>query len=69
MKIKARISQYRRDFTADYECESCGNVERGSGYDDAYFHQNVIPAMICSSCGATSTGPTSEPIVPAGVVL
>ena len=69
MRIKTRISQYRRDFTADYECESCGHVQRGYGYDDANFHTYVIPAMKCIGCGATATGPSSHPIIPAGVVL
>lgn len=69
MRIKTRISQSRRDFTADYECESCGHIVRGYGYDDANFHDYVIPAMVCSKCGATATGPSSSPIVPAGVVL
>ena len=43
MRIKTIIRQYRRDFTADYECEHCNHVERMSGYDDANFHHNVIP--------------------------
>lgn len=51
MRIKSIISQHRRDFIADYECEWCGNVERLDGYDDAYFHQNVIPTMKCKKCG------------------
>ncbi len=50
MKIKTIISQHRRDFTAIYECEHCGYTERGSGYDDANFHQNVIPKMTCKMC-------------------
>lgn len=51
MKIKEIKSQSRRDFTAIYECESCGHAEEGSGYDDANFHQNVISKMICPKCG------------------
>lgn len=51
MRIKTIISQHRRDFTADYECEHCDNVERMSGYDDANFHHNVIPNMVCKKCG------------------
>lgn len=69
MKIKTKISQYRRDFTADYECESCGNVQRGSGYDDQHFHATVIPAMACKACGETGTAQSSSPSVPEGVVL
>jgi rubredoxin len=51
MKIREIIVQYRRDFVADYECENCGYVVRMKGYDDANFHENVIPDMICPKCG------------------
>ena len=51
MKIKQIKSQSRRDFTAIYECEHCGCLKNGSGYDDTNFHQNVIPKMKCDSCG------------------
>lgn len=51
MKIKRIVSQHRRDFTAEYECEHCGNCRIGTGYDDTNFHQRVIPDMICDKCG------------------
>ena len=51
MHIKKIISQHRRDFTADYECEHCGHVMRDRGYDDAYFHKEVVPNMVCPKCG------------------
>jgi len=51
MKIKEIISQSRRDFTAIYECEHCGHTYKSSGYDDNYFHQNVIPNKKCPECG------------------
>lgn len=51
MKIKEIKHQNRRDFYADYECESCGHVQYGSGYDDRNFHDNVIPSMKCKNCG------------------
>lgn len=52
MKIKEILYQHRRDFTAIYECENCGHTHEGSGYDDANFHNNVIPSMVCPECGA-----------------
>ena len=55
MKIKEITYQHRRDFEAIYVCEGCGTEINGRGYDDANFHQNVIPAMRCSKCGKTST--------------
>lgn len=55
MKIKKILSQSRRDFRADYECEHCGNVEHDKyGYDDLHFHNNVIPDMKCKNCGKKS---------------
>ena len=51
MKIKQITSQDRRDFSAIYICEHCGVEEKGTGYDDSNFHRNVIPAMVCKSCG------------------
>jgi len=52
MRIKKILNQHRRDFRADYECEHCGHIEANkSGYDDAYFHEIVIPKMECPKCG------------------
>jgi hypothetical protein len=51
MKIKKITQQYRRDFHCIYVCEHCGNEEEGGGYDDDYFHRNVIPKMKCAACG------------------
>lgn len=56
MKIKEIISQHRRDFIAVYECEHCGHIEKGSGYDDKYFHETVVPTMQCKGCGEAATG-------------
>ncbi len=54
MKIQKITSQDRRDFWCVYECEHCGATEKGTGYDDANFHQNAIPAMKCNACGKTA---------------
>lgn len=52
MKIKEITSQHRRDFRANYICEHCGYIEEDAyGYDDANFHQNVIPNKKCPKCG------------------
>lgn len=52
MKIIKITNQHRRDFSAEIECEGCGNKEnlRG-GYDDRYYHDIVLPARLCSACG------------------
>ena len=54
MKIDEITYQHRRDFEAIYICEGCGTEANGRGYDDANFHQNVIPVMRCTKCGKTS---------------
>lgn len=51
MKITEITYQSRRDFKADFECESCGEKINKWGYDDRNFHDNVIPKMICPKCG------------------
>lgn len=61
MKIKEMISQYRRDFTALMECEFCGNqVMNNSGYDDRYYHDNVIPNIKCPKCGESTVSKGGE---------
>lgn len=69
MRLISRSSQSRRDFHGTYECEHCGFSYDGSGYDDANFHNNVIPNMKCKECGKTGTGPSSSTIIPAHVVI
>lgn len=63
MKIQKIISQHRRDFTAIYECESCGHTYEGIGYDDSYFHQEVIPKKQCPACGKIAP-PDARPLTP-----
>lgn len=55
MKIKAIVSQHRRDFRAIYECETCSFEHESSGYDDANFHENVIPQKACPKCGSSAS--------------
>ena len=54
MRIKEITTQNRRDFHAVYECDHCGAIEEGYGYDDANFHNIVIPKMPCKKCGKTA---------------
>lgn len=55
MKIKKKLEQFRRDFTAIMVCEHCGTEELlTTGYDDTNYHVNVIPKMKCPKCGLTS---------------
>lgn len=55
------LSQHRRDFSATMECEFCKNtVENNSGYDDEYYHNNVIPNMKCKQCGESTISKGGE---------
>jgi ribosomal protein L37AE/L43A len=54
MKIEKIINQSRRDFTTIYKCEHCGYTYEGSGYDDTFFHESVIPKKECKKCGKTA---------------
>jgi transcription elongation factor Elf1 len=71
MHIKRIISQSRRDFQAEYECEHCKATEKSYGYDDANFHTNVIPNMKCKSCGKTASDnyQPQQTKYPAGYVI
>jgi transcription elongation factor Elf1 len=52
MKIKKITSQNRRDFEAILECEHCNSIQKlEGGYDDSYYHNNVIPNIKCENCG------------------
>lgn len=54
MRIREIKAQHRRDIWAIFECEHCGCIIYKHGYDDYYFHNNVIPNMICKKCGKTA---------------
>ena len=54
MRIKEIVHQSRRDFEAIYKCEHCGAEKKGSGYDDANFHENVVPNFECPKCKKTA---------------
>jgi rubrerythrin len=62
MKIETILNQNRRDFTAIYRCEHCNKTQEKSGYDDAYFHQNVVPSMMCPSCGRSADSDSFRPL-------
>ena len=62
MKILEITSQHRRDLTANMRCEFCKTVEnKVSGYDDRFFHDNVIPGMKCKSCGKSTKSEGGTP--------
>ena len=63
MKIKEIINQHRRDFTAIYQCQHCNFEIKKDGYDDDYFHQQVIPKMKCENCGKIAND-DYEPLKP-----
>lgn len=55
MKIKEITYEARRDFHAIMNCEFCNHDQiLKSGYDDRYYHDNVIPEMKCEKCGEST---------------
>lgn len=57
MKIKQVVSTYRNDFRAIMECEHCGHEHNNNaGYNDHYYHFQVIPAMHCEECKKNRAG-------------
>jgi len=54
MRINQFTYQHRRDFKAIFECEHCHNIYEDWGYDDANYHNNVLPTIKCPKCGLTS---------------
>ena len=55
MKIEKILHQHRRDFRAIFKCEHCGYEMERAGYDDANFHNNVIPKIPCPECGKVAS--------------
>lgn len=60
MNIQKITYQYRRDFQAVYECQFCGETMKAGGYDDAFFHNEVIPKMRCEKCHKSVENDGSE---------
>ena len=60
MQIKEITFEMGNDFHAVMECEHCGHTRRNkSGYNDAYYHEHVIPAMKCVACGKSTMSTTT----------
>lgn len=52
MQIERYTFEHRNDFKAIMKCEHCGHEQPlNNGYNDHYFHNHVIPAIACQSCG------------------
>lgn len=61
MYITQYLTQHRNDFTAVLKCEHCGVDQKlTTGYDDANYHDNVIPSFHCQSCGKNRAGEQSK---------
>lgn len=57
MRIKEILSQRGNDFTAMMMCEHCGReVKNTSGYHDSFYHNHVIPSIVCAGCKKNRNG-------------
>ena len=54
MQIKIITTQIRNDIYGVLRCEHCGHEMQFTGYDDEYWHNNVLPAKICPECDKTT---------------
>lgn len=67
MRIAEILWSHRNDYKALMVCEHCGHEQTDdAGYNDAFYHQRVIPAMHCGWCGLDREGnqksvPSSTP--------
>jgi len=57
---------HRYDYEALCECEHCGNKQYMRGYNDANFHNNVVPKVRCHKCNKDRNGEESTQYEPYG---
>lgn len=56
MRIDKITNQMSEDFWADFKCEHCGHIEKNlRGYNDIFFHENIIPEIKCKQCEKTGS--------------
>ena len=57
MKIKKIISCLGNDYSAVMVCEHCGHecIDE-HGYNDSFYHNKIIPNMICLNCHKNRAG-------------
>ncbi len=55
MELIKKTNQYRRDFDGILKCQFCGHEEvLNGGYDDNYYHTEVIPSFVCTQCNKST---------------
>lgn len=63
MKITTIRAQHGHDMYGTFTCEHCNKeTPMQGGYDDAYYHEEVVPAMHCPHCGKNRAGAQKEPV-------
>lgn len=66
MKIISLKNSIGRDLYGMLQCEHCGAEQKLSGgYDDAHWHNRVLPALHCAACGLNRAGEAKSPEVTA----
>jgi len=60
MKEISTLYSHNNDYKSEWECEQCGYVYEGWGYEDNNFDNNVIPNAICPKCGKSASGEKAE---------
>lgn len=55
MELIKITNQSRRDFDGILKCQFCGHEEvLNGGYDDNYYHTEVIPSFVCPQCNKST---------------
>lgn len=66
MRIIGITAALGRDLYGTLLCEHCeATAKLSGGYDDAHWHNNVLPAFHCKKCGKNRAGELSSPEVTA----
>jgi RecJ-like exonuclease len=57
VKVKEITETLGKNFWTYLECEYCGAVQKPeTGYLDGYYMTEILPALKCRSCGASTLG-------------
>lgn len=71
MIVDRVIAREGRTTVAEFKCEHCGNIRKGTYTDTGEYVANIIPNIVCNICGGktSSEGPEADANFPEGIDL
>jgi hypothetical protein len=61
MHLTQRDPMTGNDIYGTLTCEHCGHKQKlRGGYNDAYYHNNVMPKIKCDNCGLDRNGDSKQ---------